>query len=223
MAWAAFLIGLLGSFHCAGMCGPLALARPGHSILANLIYNLGRVMTYSIMGIVVGLFGEGFAFAGWQQGLSIGLGVIMFFVILFTRYRHFDLPVTGKILRFWSFIKSQLSLLVKARSLYASLGIGLLNGFLPCGLVYVALFSAASLGSLLNSILFMMFFGLGTLPMMFGISSFGRLLSPARRARINRFVPFFIGLVAILLILRGLNLGIPFVSPQLESSSDMRM
>lgn len=222
MFWSAFVFGLLGSFHCVGMCGPIVLAVPGKSLLSKLSYNLGRVITYAIMGAIIGFVGEGFSLAGWQQGLSVAVGVAMLLIVIFTKYKHFDLPMRGVFEKLWILSKNKLAPLFKSQSPTAPFFIGLINGLLPCGLVYAALFAAVSMGGISESALYMTLFGLGTAPLLIVVSVFGNVLSPAIRTRFNKTVPYFLGVVAILLILRGLNLGIPLISPKMDKPGKMQ-
>ena len=212
------MFGLLGSFHCVGMCGPIVLAVPGKSILSKLSYNFGRAITYTLMGAIIGFIGEGFSLVGWQQALSVAVGVAMLLIILFTKYKHFDLPMSGAFEKMWKVSKNKLAPLFKSKSAIAPFFIGLINGLLPCGLVYAALFAAVSMGGVIESAFYMALFGLGTAPLLITLSVFGNILSPALRAKFNKSVPYFLGLVAILLILRGLNLGIPLISPKMNDS-----
>ena len=221
MYWSALVFGLLGSFHCVGMCGPIVLAVPGKSLLSKLSYNIGRAITYTIMGAIIGFVGEGFSLVGWQQTLSVGVGVAMLLIVIFTKYKHFDLPMNGVLEKMWIYSKSRLTPLFKSQSPTAPFFIGLINGLLPCGLVYAALFAAVSMGGIMESALYMALFGLGTAPLLIVISVFGNLISPAVRIKLNKSVPYFLGLVAILLILRGLNLGIPMISPKMDEKGKM--
>lgn len=223
MYWSAFVMGFLGSFHCIGMCGPIVLALPGKGVSYKLLYNLGRTITYSLMGLVIGLVGQGFSMVGWQQSLSIAVGVIMLLIILFTKYKHFDLPLSGGLNKLYQFVKAKLGPLLQSKSTFAPLLIGILNGLLPCGLVYAALFTAISLGGILESGYYMVFFGLGTIPIMLGLGIFSGIITPPIRTKLNKAVPYFLALVAILLILRGMNLGIPMVSPKMDGSGHMHM
>lgn len=217
MYWSAFLFGLLGSFHCVGMCGPIVLAVPGRSIPGKLLYNIGRTITYAIMGLFIGIIGEGFSLAGYQQTLSVIVGVVMLMIVLFTKYKHFDLPLSGAISKLWIFSKNRLAPLFKSEAAMAPFLIGLINGLLPCGLVYAAIFAAVAMGGMLESSVYMMLFGLGTAPLLIALAIFGNFLTPTVRNRFNRAVPYMLGLVAVLIILRGLNLGIPYVSPKMDS------
>ncbi|MEN8248314.1 MAG: sulfite exporter TauE/SafE family protein [Bacteroidota bacterium] len=222
MLWSALGMGLLGSFHCVGMCGPIVLAVPGKSLLSKLSYNFGRTITYMIMGAIIGFVGEGFSLIGYQQPLSVAVGVAMLLIVLFTRYKHFDMPMTGVVTKMWIYSKNKLSPLFKSQSPTAPFFIGLINGLLPCGLVYAALFAAISMGGIVESALYMGLFGIGTAPLLIVLSVFGTIISPAWRNKLNRAVPYFLGLVAILLILRGLNLGIPLVSPKMDKDGKMK-
>lgn len=222
MYWSALVFGLLGSFHCVGMCGPIVLAVPGRSLLSKLSYNIGRTITYALMGVIIGIVGEGFSLVGWQQTLSVAVGVAMLLIVLFTKYKHFDLPMNGVLEKMWIYSKSRLTPLFKSQSPTAPFFIGLINGLLPCGLVYAALFAAISMGGIAESALYMALFGLGTAPLLIVVSVFGNLVSPALRIKLNKTVPYFLGLVAIILILRGLNLGIPLISPKMDNKDKMK-
>jgi len=217
MLWSAFLLGLLGSFHCVGMCGPIALALPSKDPLNIIIYNLGRTATYVLLGAIMGSLGELLDFASWQQWLSItaGILIIVYVGILVGRKRlFFDRyfsKVSGRLLR-WT-----RPLFDKGSSL-SNLSIGLANGFLPCGLVYMGLVGALATGSIADGSGYMLLFGLGTIPVMLTISMTGSFMSARFRSSINRAIPAFLVIIAILFILRGMNLGIPYVSPKLTES-----
>lgn len=216
-------MGFLGSFHCIGMCGPIVLALPGQGVIYKLLYNLGRTITYTLMGLLMGLVGQGFSMVGWQQILSIIVGVLMLVIVVFTKYKHFDLPMNGVLSRLYTLVKNKLGPLLKSKSVIAPLFIGILNGLLPCGLVYAALFAAVSLGGITESGYYMAFFGLGTIPIMFGLGVFSGIITPAIRTKLNKAVPYFLAIVAILIILRGMNLGIPMVSPKVDETGQMHM
>ena len=220
--WSALVVGFLGSFHCIGMCGPIVLAVPAQSFFSKLLYNLGRTITYASMGALLGFVGAGFSFVGWQQNLSILVGVLMLIIILFTKYKHFDLPMNGVFEKLWIYSKRLLTPLFKSKSMFSPLFIGLINGLLPCGLVYAALLAALAMGGVWESALYMALFGLGTAPLLIGVAVFGNWLTPKWRTRFNRTVPYFVGVLAILLILRGLNLGIPMISPKTDDDGKMQ-
>lgn len=216
--WAGFGIGFLGSLHCAGMCGPIALAIPfnasnkGLHLLGNISYQFGRIVTYSIIGLLFGLIGRGFSLAGIQQPLSIAIGAIMIAVILLPRLFNTH-KTPGFLAQAIQKLKLYLGQFIVKKGLPALFVTGLLNGLLPCGLVYMALLGAIGIGSPLNSAMFMAFFGLGTFPMMFAVALSGNFISIRWRNLFNRAIPYFVVLLGIVFILRGLGIGIKYISP----------
>lgn len=217
---AAISLGFLGSFHCVGMCGPIALALPVHNktpLEKNLLialYNFGRILTYSAFGLLAGIVGKSFALAGLQQTLSITLGIIL----LLSVFLPFSKSVSGY--GFFLWIKTSLSKAFSKNSKTSLFVIGLLNGFLPCGLVYTGIVGAAATGDIVKGILFMTFFGLGTVPMMYALPIIGNSISISMRNTIKKITPIAVGIVAVFLIARGLNLGIPYLSPKLNTETE---
>jgi sulfite exporter TauE/SafE len=216
--WAGFGMGLLGSFHCAGMCGPIALSLPFSTnnqyshLTGNVLYQLGRVTTYGIIGFIFGFIGRGFSLAGIQQPLSIGIGILMILLVLLPKL--FNTHQSPSILKNVILgVKKSLAKYLHKRGYFALYTTGVLNGFLPCGLVYMALLGAIGIGSPMQSGLFMVFFGLGTFPMMFGIALTGKFISLKWRRLFNKAVPYFIVILGIIFILRGLGIGIKYLSP----------
>lgn len=220
---AGFLFGLFGSMHCVGMCGPIALALPTQDNpyafwLSRINYNLGRSITYAFMGGALGLVGFGAHLAGYQEIISVVSGALIVLVALAaliggkTNWMHLKpmwLPVES--------LKKGMGKLLKIDSPSGILGLGLLNGFLPCGFVYVALAGALASGSAIDGMIYMFLFGLGTFPIMFAVSASNRLISFEMRARMQKAVPYVAIALGVILILRGLSLGIPFLSPELEN------
>lgn len=216
-------IGFLGSFHCIGMCGPIALALPVSKLsglekyIGISLYNLGRAFTYAILGLLFGLLGSQFRIWGLQQIISIAAGLLMFLFIL-TNF-SFTSRV-GWISKLNQFVQHGIGRkLVNARKPSSLWSIGLLNGLLPCGLVYVAIAAALATMNTLHAGLLMFTFGLGTIPVMAGLMLFGHLISSGARRKLNRAVPYVVGVMAIMLILRGMNLGIPLLSPKMDVDS----
>ena len=216
--YAALGLGLLTGFHCVGMCGPIALVLPlnnrtwGTRVFSALLYNIGRTVTYASMGAVFGIIGAGFSFAGFQRWISIIMGAFMISTVVFPQINNVLYKGTGNS-KFMSSIKKQLSKYFQQAS-YKSLFItGLLNGLLPCGMVYMAIAGAIAVGSVSGSILFMALFGLGTIPMMFLMSMLGNFASLKLKHFINKAIPFVVVIVGVLFVLRGLELGIMFISP----------
>ncbi len=216
--YTALGLGLLTGFHCIGMCGPIALVLPlnnkswGTRILSSLIYNFGRTITYGLMGAVFGIIGAGFSLAGFQRWISIAMGVFMIASVLFPKVNQMLYKGTGDS-KIMNSIKKKLSKYFQQASYKSLLITGLLNGLLPCGMVYMALAGAIAVGSFTGSILFMVLFGLGTIPMMFMMSMLGNFASFKLKHMINKIIPIVVVIVGLLFILRGMELGIMYISP----------
>ena len=216
-------LGFASGFHCIGMCGPIALSmgltkkQSTNFYLQNLTYQFGRITTYSILGGILGIIGEGFEMVGFQQYLTIAVGILLIFMAVFS-FGGKDFASKFPFLSSFLFkVKMKLSkLLQKAdyRSRYAT---GLLNGLLPCGMVYMALTASLAAGGIVQSAGFMALFGLGTLPFMFLVVLVGNLMTSALRLKILKVVPVMMIILGGLFILRGMELGIPYVSPQKAS------
>jgi len=220
MIWTAFVLGFLGSFHCVGMCGPIALAvggRGGHAFLFNkVIYNFGRSLTYACLGFLVGSLGFTLSLAGIQQGVSVAVGIL---IVLFSlAYKKADglagLPALSRVVHG---IKSRLAHHLKSGSKFAFFSTGLVNGLLPCGMVYMALLVAMGMQSPFLGASYMFFFGLGTIPMLLGLMVSGSLLPAFRRQQFQKMIPYLGILIGVLLVFRGLGLGIPGLSPELAT------
>lgn len=213
--WTAFLLGLVGSAHCAGMCGPLALALPatgntrGTFLAGRVLYNAGRLVTYAALGAAFGLLGQTFALAGFQRWISLAAGLAILAGLFASSRFAVGLPAVSAV----GWLKASFGKLLQQRSLASVFLIGLLNGFLPCGLVYAAAAGATATGHSLDGTLAMLTFGLGTVPMMLGFSLLGPRLHTAFRFRLQRLVSASLVIVGTLLLLRGLALGIPYLSP----------
>ncbi|MBL7925222.1 MAG: sulfite exporter TauE/SafE family protein [Bacteroidia bacterium] len=206
--WTALSVGFLGSFHCAGMCGPIALALPGGEaspsrlLFTRLLYNSGRIFTYSILGMMAGLFGRTFSIRGWQSDLSILSGALILVFVLLTN-QGIQNRISQRFSGASHQLKKSLGALLKKHSLLSMFGIGALNGILPCGFVYLALAGAATGGGLAEGALYMALFGAGTVPMMLILSLSGSLISSRARAWVNRLSPVIAVALAIFLIQRG--------------------
>lgn len=217
-----FTIGIVGSMHCIGMCGPIAIALPvGNKkglkkTFALLLYNLGRISTYALIGTFFGILGKTFYLAGIQRQVSLTLGIL----ILLSLFLPTAFSYNNKLLTWWNGIfrnfYNEMGVLLKNKSYSSLFIIGIINGFLPCGLVYLALAGALAQSEVFNGSLFMIFFGLGTLPAMFSVGWISNYISIKMRNRIRKASPILIGLFAFLLIFRGLNLGI-FLSPRIDA------
>ena len=221
----AFMLGLLSSFHCIGMCGPIALAlpmrhlSPAKRLGATLLYNLGRVSTYSLLGLFFGFLGRKIFLHSWQQGFSIAAGVLILGLLLYSLINKKAVHI-NPFPRFNSYVQQFIGIFLRSQRLFAMFFLGLGNGLLPCGMVYFAITGAIATGSVQGSVLFMGLFGLGTIPVMFALSIFGFIVGLPLRNKIKKITPYVLFIMAILLILRGLNLGIPYISPFLENFSE---
>ncbi|MBK6444530.1 MAG: sulfite exporter TauE/SafE family protein [Bacteroidetes bacterium] len=210
--FSAFLVGFLGSFHCVGMCGPIALALPLEKksnwsfFSGRLLYNGGRVLTYSVLGLLVGIIGHTIAMAGFQKVLSIATGILILIIamlpFLIKRVNYLNLFLV----RYTSKIKGLFKVLFGLRSRKTLFLIGVVNGLLPCGFVYLALAGAATTGTMAEGMSYMLLFGLGTVPMMLTLTMAGNIFSLRTRMIIQKISPFIAVSVAILLIARGLTI-----------------
>lgn len=220
MLFSALVFGVLGSFHCVGMCGPIAFLLPveRHNNLKKVfqifIYHAGRIFSYSLIGLLFGFLGRGLYLFGLQQKLSIAIGILMIVVILlpqktFQKY-NFSKPLYKSI----SKVKSALGKALKKRTPDTFLTIGVLNGFLPCGLVYMAVFGALALGNPWQGSLYMALFGLGTIPLMTAAIYVGKFLNGKVRQYIRKSIPVVVVIMGCLFIIRGMGLGIPYLSPK---------
>ncbi|CAN5437211.1 sulfite exporter TauE/SafE family protein [soil metagenome] len=213
---AAFIMGSIGSVHCIGMCGPIALALPvvsgnqSSKFIGTMLYNGGRIITYALLGGLFGLIGMSFAIFGYQQWLSVLLGVLILILIFLPKKNYTKRNI---IIRFFEKLRQQLADLFSRKNYQSVFFIGLLNGLLPCGLIYMAIAAAISTGSVLQSSLFLAGFGLGTLPVMWSMAFFGSYINMRMRTGIKKIYPYIMFCMAMLLIVRGLGLQIPYLSP----------
>lgn len=221
----AFIIGLAGSFHCVGMCGAIALSLPIQALpthqknMGIILYNLGRITTYSIIGILFGLIGRTFYLGGLQQWLSITMGIIIIAYLIFNYFNSNKIQFAF-VYKLNSWVQHKLGKLIVQQKVINTFFIGLLNGLLPCGMVYFALAGALASGSILKGTLFMALFGLGTIPLMLLVSYFGVFINLALRNKVKKAMPYFMFTMGILFILRGLSLNIPFISPLIENTNE---
>jgi uncharacterized protein len=215
MLWTALLLGFAGSLHCAGMCGPLALALPytgsgpiGFSA-GRVAYNAGRIATYSLLGLAAGLGGQAVSSLGFQRWLSLGAGLLILAGVALSFRAALGSPITRSVMR----IRNLMGALLRHRSASALFAFGMVNGLLPCGLVYAAMAGAAAIGGVAGGVGYMLLFGLGTAPVMLALSLSGHLLPDGWRSHWHKVAPACLVLVGLLLTLRGLALGVPYLSP----------
>ena len=216
----AFFTGLFGSLHCVAMCGPLVMSLPLSersvwlSFIQRLLYQAGRILTYVIFGFLLGWIGQGFNLIGWQQGISIATGIIL----LLIAFSHFSRKRISAIERLQLKLVGPLAkimgkLLVKP---YGGFFAGMLNGILPCGMVYLALAGAVNANSIVGGAQFMFFFGLGTTPLMLVAALAGMFFRQWARLRFSKVLPYLTLCMGIWFLLRGAELGIPYLSPRIE-------
>lgn len=220
--YTAFFIGLAGSFHCIGMCGPIVIALPFANngalniIFSRLIYNFGRVISYMIIGALFGMIGNRLYLAGLQQGTTIVLGIVIIIALLLPqklKNKANNLPPVNILT---NYIKIKFKKFSENPTFFSMFIIGILNGFLPCGFVYMGAFGSLTTSGFTEGIIYMALFGLGTIPIMFATSMIGGVLNLNLRRRISKLIPVLAFFLAVIFILRGLELGIPFISPKLQ-------
>lgn len=220
---AALILGLSSSLHCVGMCGPIALSmgltkkQATNFYLQNLSYQFGRIITYSILGMFLGIVGQAFQLAGLQQSLTIGVGVLLILMACFSfggKDFASKIPfLSNSLLK----VKVALGKLLQKADYKSRFTTGLLNGLLPCGMVYMALTASLAAGGIWQSAAYMAVFGLGTLPLMFLVVVLGQVMTQSLRLKMVKAVPFVMIILGALFILRGLELGIPYLSPKAEA------
>lgn len=213
-------LGLVSSFHCVGMCGPLLMALPVHSLplqlqkMAVAVYHIGRLSTYALLGALFGMAGRHIYMAGLQQWVSISMGVLILLFVLLQRVIKKPVWQPGMVL--FGFLQKHIQRLWQKTSVPNFLLLGMLNGLLPCGMVYFALAAALNAGGVAGSTLFMLGFGLATLPLLGAVHYLGnRFVTLRVRNAMRKSIPLVMACVGLLLVLRGLNLGIPYISPYL--------
>ena len=207
-----FLLGLTGSLHCAGMCGPivLALGRSGGRMQTMLLYHAGRAFTYGMMGLLIGFVGQQIDLLPYQRTSSIVIGIILIIAVLvqltpMRKFLHYAPPVFKRVSQKW-FKKA----LQNRRSMFV---VGMANGALPCGLVYLALMSALATENAVIGAFGMLLFGVGTAPILMLVQSADKV--EKIRPFLRKAFPVLMLAASVLLVLRGLGLGIPFISPDM--------
>ena len=220
MLISALVLGLMGSLHCIGMCGPIAFMLPvNHNNKYKkagqvFIYHFGRLMAYGVIGGLFGLLGKGLYIFGIQQKLSILVGVLMILAVIIPNTSISRFGLEKPVYRLIGKIKNSLGKALKKKTADTFLTIGFLNGFLPCGLVYMALLGAIAMGTAVEGSLYMILFGLGTVPLMTAAVYLSGVLKDSAKQRIRKLIPVFVVIIGVLFIVRGMGLGIPYVSPK---------
>lgn len=207
MIYSAFIIGFLGSFHCIGMCGPIALSLPlsPHSHVArwvgHFIYQSGKISAYVVLGMMIGAMGEGITLLGMQKSYNMLLGLFLFLLGVGSLSGKFNLLFYLE--QKMGYLKNRMGNFIHRNTNTALFSIGFLNGLLPCGLVYIAILGASSFGNLVNSVLYMFFFGLGVMPALVFVSVFGHFAGITLRNRLKKIYPLTSLALGIFLIFRS--------------------
>lgn len=219
----AFFIGLFGSVHCIGMCGPLAFAVPVSQnrwwliVADKLLYNTGRVISYTFLGLLIGIIGKQLWLYDLQQGVSLLSGALIIMAGLSRLFKLRRLSQMKLVPVMLSPINRLLQYALKHSA--GHLIIGLLNGFIPCGFVYLALVGAVNSPSPADAATYMFWFGMGTFPLMLAATVSSGFVGPVIRRRINKMMPYLMVCLGFWFILRGSNLNIPYLSPAKQSSA----
>tara|TARA_R110000796_G_scaffold37722_4_gene95355 strand:- start:260551 stop:261255 length:705 start_codon:yes stop_codon:yes gene_type:complete len=220
MLLSAIILGFMGSLHCVGMCGPIAFMLPVDrtnnfkKFTQISVYHFGRLLAYGIIGLIFGLLGKGLFVFGIQQKLSIIIGILMIVVVLLPYKIFYNYNFSKPIFKLIGKVKNKLGKELQKKTPDTFITIGFLNGFLPCGLVYMALFGAIAMGDVWKGSIYMLLFGFGTIPLMTTAIYFSSLLKNKLKQKIQKLIPVFVIIIGGLFILRGLGLGIPYISPK---------
>lgn len=212
------LLGLFSSLHCVGMCGPIALALPVHQFditkktTCIIIYHLGRILMYALLGVAFGTIGKGLFIAGFHQNVSVILGVLLILGVLFFNESKIQNSIYTNS-KWFVKVKGYFGTFIRKKTLSSFFVLGVLNGLLPCAMIYMALFGATATQGSLHGALFMFWFGLGTIPLLTAVVWMSQWVNKHFKNKMNKIVPTFLILTGVLLIVRGLGLDIPFLSP----------
>ena len=224
--WSALILGIVANLHCFAMCGPIAMSVPINRkseftiLTSSFFYQTGRILMYSILGFAVGFIGFGIHLVGILQGLSIiaGIGIILYA----WRYQLLG-EGADKLFKTtlpYNLNSRMMGKIAKNKSPFKPLLLGMLNGILPCGMVYTALITSLLTGNAVSGSISMLFFGLGTYPTMIVLMYLTQKTATRFRSKINRYLPIILTLVGMLIVLRGMNLNIPYLSPQATFSEE---
>jgi sulfite exporter TauE/SafE len=211
---AGLFLGFAGSLHCVGMCGPIVAMMSG-GFWSSLIYHMGRTLVYALLGMVLGWILPLSDLGATAQAVSLLFGGLFLVLSLceWTGWFHFS--------RFTSGVSSQLMILFG--TVYSKSGLGwrffagMLNGLLPCGLVYAALLASMAQGGKLGGPIFMLGFGLATLPALLLVGTFSNYLKSFLTSHRKNLLPLWLLIMGVIFLLRGLNLGIPYLSPKMDA------
>ncbi|WP_229254108.1 sulfite exporter TauE/SafE family protein [Dyadobacter sp. NIV53] len=214
----AVTMGLMSSFHCISMCGPIALTLPvrkgnfWQKFAGLSVYNGGRAISYAMLGAVIGCVSSSLVWIGYLRYLSVFAGMLMLVYVFWPSKLdlYFHPP------KFWqeviNHVKKGMSEMLKSRKIHGWFMLGMLNGLLPCGMVYLALMSSVATGSISGAGTFMLLFGIGTLPMMMAVGFFKNWFTPVLRTQIRKLTPVILAVAGIWLVGRGIFIQYPSVN-----------
>lgn len=223
LPYLAISMGLISSFHCVGMCGPIALALPVHKhtraqqVVGVLAYNAGRALTYAMFGMVIGTLGASLAWLGALRYASIAVGVAMLAYVFWPSGLEHRLHMPLFWQKIVGFLRQRMVTYLKKTDLSGMLLLGMLNGAIPCGMVYMALLSSVATGNVWGGAIFMVLFGLGTMPAMLALGIAKQQFTPALRTRIRKLTPVLVAIAGIWLVARGVMTSPPGPSGSAES------
>ncbi|MEZ4801062.1 MAG: sulfite exporter TauE/SafE family protein [Flavobacteriales bacterium] len=217
---AAAALGFAGSLHCVGMCGPLVSIVHGGAQGKSMkwwgnqgLYHFGRIGVYALFGVLTGFLGKSLSAMGLQRWLALISGVVLLVMILFPFFSKKKFVVGNQL---FQKVSSRFSQFLQKKNPSKYLALGVINGFLPCGLVYAAMAASLSGGSIMGSVLFMVIFGVATSPALVAVAGLSNFLRSRIKAKSLSYMRLAFMLLAVLFILRGANLGIPYLSPKMK-------
>ncbi len=221
MIWIAFTFGLVSSLHCVLMCAPLQAVVMGQWLKSGrrahwALYHLGRIITYAMLGLLAGLVGSALGLPHWQREFTIVAGLLLLFSYFGMKTLKWDRQL-NRLISPWLMRLQARAKKRKGRTWFVLSGA--INGLLPCGMVYAALIPVAGAASPLQAGLAMVLFGVGTLPLLLGINLAGSQLMSRFTRHFQKLIPITVVLIATVLILRGMDLDIPFLSPAMPVES----
>jgi hypothetical protein len=216
----ALSMGLLGSLHCMGMCGPIVLVLHGNRpFLSKLSYHAGRIGIYAFIGMLIGISGGALRLAASQEVISIIAGIMMLLMIILPSKMISTLPILRSIGKFYTSIQQKTQPFWKERTTKGDFFLGMINGLLPCGFLYAAFLGSLNAGTIPGSALWMLIFGLGTIPSLLFVGSVSSFKNQTFQRYVKTALPIGTAVIAVIFILRGLSLGIPMISPVLPDQT----
>lgn len=204
---AGFILGLSGSLHCAGMCGPLCFILVGKDDKKNtwglILYNLARILVYTLFGVLVGLLGESLAFTSYFPYVVFAVSILLFGVGVFALFKGNLLdriPVSDKIM---GTLRAWFKPFFAKRNWVGFVGMGVFNALIPCGLLYTALLSSLSFDKVWASAVFMFMFGLGTAPAMISSQYIAKFIKKESFKWLKYIMPILLIAMAFFLMYRS--------------------